>query len=82
MRTAYLLLVAALLGVSFAKHHHAARGNTSASEHDTNLYISAPIINLQGAEELVAVVREDENIISTVPDFAILSETGKQGFRS
>uniref|UniRef100_A0A8R1I3A4 Cadherin domain-containing protein n=1 Tax=Caenorhabditis japonica TaxID=281687 RepID=A0A8R1I3A4_CAEJA len=62
MRHAYfLLLVGALLGVSLAKHHHAAR---------------APIINLQGAEELVAVVREDENIISTVPDFAILSETG------
>ncbi|CAL2032319.1 unnamed protein product [Caenorhabditis brenneri] len=61
MRTVYLLLIGALLGVSNAKHHHAAR---------------APIINLQGAEELVAVVREDENIISTVPDFAILSETG------
>ncbi|EGT48329.1 CBN-CASY-1 protein [Caenorhabditis brenneri] len=61
MRTVYLLLIGAFLGVSNAKHHHAAR---------------APIINLQGAEELVAVVREDENIISTVPDFAILSETG------
>uniref|UniRef100_A0A1I7UA46 CLSTN_C domain-containing protein n=1 Tax=Caenorhabditis tropicalis TaxID=1561998 RepID=A0A1I7UA46_9PELO len=61
MRTVSLLFLGALLGVSYAKHHHAAR---------------APIINLQGAEELVAVVREDENIISTVPDFAILSETG------
>ncbi|CAB3405465.1 unnamed protein product [Caenorhabditis bovis] len=46
-----------------AKHHH---------YHATR----EPIFNLQGADELVAVVREDETLVSTVPDISIVSETG------
>ncbi|CAD6191725.1 unnamed protein product [Caenorhabditis auriculariae] len=61
MGTAVYLALCFGIVLGSAKHHHALR---------------APVINLQGAEELIAVVREDENIISTVPDFSIVVETG------
>ncbi|KAK6735809.1 hypothetical protein RB195_018823 [Necator americanus] len=35
----------------------------------------APIIDLHGADQLVANIREDENVLSTVPDLSIVAET-------
>ncbi|CAI5441359.1 unnamed protein product [Caenorhabditis angaria] len=43
-----------------AKHHHAR----------------VPIIDLRGADAIRASVREDENIISTVPELSIVRSTG------
>ncbi|KAK6735810.1 hypothetical protein RB195_018823 [Necator americanus] len=37
----------------------------------------APIIDLHGADQLVANIREDENVLSTVPDLSIVAETDK-----
>uniref|UniRef100_A0A1I7XTZ8 CA domain-containing protein n=1 Tax=Heterorhabditis bacteriophora TaxID=37862 RepID=A0A1I7XTZ8_HETBA len=37
-----------------------------------------PIINLRGADQLVANIREDENVLNTVPDLAIVAETALQ----
>ncbi|KIH46989.1 hypothetical protein ANCDUO_22954 [Ancylostoma duodenale] len=35
-----------------------------------------PIIDLHGADQLVANIREDENVLNTVPDLQIVAETG------
>ena len=41
-----------------------------------NHKISVPIIDLRGAEQFVATVQEEENVVNTVPDLAIIPETG------
>ncbi|CAJ0959785.1 unnamed protein product, partial [Mesorhabditis belari] len=54
-------VVLLLLGVTHGKHH---------------LHPRVPIINLHAAEQLTATIREDENVLSTVPDLGILPDTG------
>lgn len=39
--------------------------------------ISAPIIDLGGADELVGSLREDRTIVSIVPELSVVPETGK-----
>ncbi|VDM67460.1 unnamed protein product [Strongylus vulgaris] len=41
-------------------------------------FISVPIIDLHGADRLVANIREDENVLSTVPDLSIVAETDEE----
>ncbi|CAJ0576420.1 unnamed protein product, partial [Mesorhabditis spiculigera] len=41
-----------------------------------HLHPRVPIINLHGAELLTASVREDENVLTTVPELSIVDETG------
>lgn len=35
------------------------------------------MIDLRGAEQLTATIREDELVLNTVPDLSIVSETGE-----
>lgn len=39
--------------------------------------VSAPIIDLNGAEELIGTIREDERVVSLSPQIRILPETGE-----
>ncbi|WKX97118.1 hypothetical protein Q1695_013068 [Nippostrongylus brasiliensis] len=56
-----LVLLLAICGsVALAKHHKRR----------------VPIIDLHGADQLVANIREDENVLTTVPDLSIVAETG------
>ncbi|VDO21915.1 unnamed protein product [Haemonchus placei] len=55
-----LTLLLALCGIALAKHHKRR----------------VPIIDLHGADQLVANIREDENVLTTVPDLSIVAETG------
>ncbi|KAL6735314.1 hypothetical protein Aduo_005768 [Ancylostoma duodenale] len=54
------LLFAFYSAVALAKHHKRR----------------VPIIDLHGADQLVANIREDENVLNTVPDLQIVAETG------
>ncbi|KJH52597.1 cadherin domain protein [Dictyocaulus viviparus] len=40
------------------------------------IMILVPVINLHGADRLVASIREDENVVTTVPDLSIVADTG------
>lgn len=54
------LLLALCYNIALAKHHKRR----------------VPIIDLHGADRLVANIREDENVLTTVPDISIVAETG------
>ncbi|KAJ1351908.1 hypothetical protein KIN20_008082 [Parelaphostrongylus tenuis] len=64
MKNAITMRVAFLLALCYnlalAKHHKRR----------------VPIIDLHGADRLVANIREDENVLATVPDLSIVAETG------
>jgi hypothetical protein len=39
-------------------------------------FFSVPIIDLKGADGLIGTVREDQRVISVVPELALLADTG------
>ncbi len=40
--------------------------------------VSAPIIDVRGADELIASIREDERVLNVVPGLAAIADTGKE----
>ncbi|PAV74487.1 hypothetical protein WR25_02464 isoform D [Diploscapter pachys] len=62
-----------LLGVLLLAAASCHFGHASSNKHYKH---RVPIIDLRGAEQFVATVQEEENVVSTVPDLAIIPETG------
>ena len=57
-----LLFILAIFPICFGRHKH--------------FHSRVPIIDLNGAEELIGTIREDEHIVSVSPQLRILHGTG------
>lgn len=69
-----IALIASLFFVVQAKHlRH--RGSFSFEKRNKKT-ILGPVIDLRGADQLTATIREDELVLNTVPDLSIVAESG------